>query len=307
VIVDMPDFQSVMLPLLRLAGDGAEHTMAITIATLADDPFQLTPEQRVELLPGGSQPRFNNRVYWAAAHLRAAGLIASPSRGRFRITDAGSQVLASPPKKISMAYLKQYPGYAAFTAGSAGSSSPTAAPTVPDVQTPDEVMSSAFSDLNAQLGSDLLARVAANPPGFLEKLVLRLLEAMDYGGARGSAGDLLGGPGDEGVDGVIRLDRLGLDPIYVQAKRRGPSHPVTSHDIRNFIGSLQIKNASRGVFITTSTFTSEAREAAAKGGKQIVLIDGQGLAQLMIEHGVGVETQQTYVVKTLDADFFDVG
>ena len=303
--MDMPDFQSVMLPLLRLSGDGQEHVMATAIVALADG-FDLTPEHRAELLPGGGQRRFNNRVYWAAAHLRAAGLLASPTRGRFRITDAGMEVLKAPPAKLTMGFLQKFPGYAEFKSGGGTGSGSHAAVALPQgPQTPDEVIASAFKSLNEELASDLLTRIVNNPPDFLEKLVLRLLRAIGYGGAMEDAATPLGGSGDDGVDGVVKQDKLGLDLIYVQAKRWNASHPVSSPDIRNFIGSLQIKTAHRGVFITTSSFTSDAKEAATKGGKQIVLIDGSRLAELMIEHGVGVETQQTYVLKTVNTDFFD--
>lgn len=302
----MPDFQAVMLPLLQLAGDGEEHTMASTIAALADDPFQLTADQRAELLPGGSQQRFNNRVYWAAAHLRAAGLIVSPTRGRFRITEEGRRVLAAPPAKITIAYLQRYPGYKEFKAGSGAQSSVATGP-VSSPQTPDEIMAAAYKTLKEELASQLLVRVLANPPEFLETLVLKLLRAMEYGGADEQSAQSLGGAGDEGIDGVVKQDRLGLDLIYVQAKRWKVERPVGPKDIRDFIGSLQIKNAHRGVFITTSSFTAEAREAATKGGKQIVLIDGVRLTELMIEHDVGVEAQQTFVIKTLNSDFFDAG
>ena len=303
--MEMPDFQTVMLPLLQLAGDGADHTLASAISTLADLVFHLSPEQRSELLPGGSQKRFHNRVYWAAAHLRAAGLVQSPSRGLLRITDAGKAVLAAPPDKITISFLKQFPCYAEFKSGSPAAPSPVQAHAQDELETPDEVIAAALKELNAQLATDLIAKVLDNPPDFLEKLVLRLLAAMNYGGAVEDSSELLGGPGDEGVDGVVRLDRLGLDPIYVQAKRWNVAHAVSSKEMRDFIGSLQIKNAARGVFITTSTFTSDAIEAAKKGGKQIVLIDGQRLAQLMIEHGVGVQERATYVLRALDSDFFD--
>jgi restriction system protein len=221
--MDMPDFQSVMLPLLRLAADGEEHVMAPSIAALADG-FELTAEQRAELLPGGGQRRFPNRVYWAAAHLKAAGLLASPTRGRFRITDNGKAVLKSPPAKITMAFLQQYPGYAAFKAGG-GSTSAAQPVATPAAQTPDEVIAASFKALNEDLADQLLAKVLANPPDFLEKLVLTLLRAMHYGGADDDSATLLGGPGDEGVDGVVKQDTLGLDLIYVQAKRWNAGSP----------------------------------------------------------------------------------
>ncbi len=298
----VPDFQAIMLPLLRLGADGEDHTMASAIITLSEH-FQLTDDERAEMLPGGSQRRFNNRVYWAKTHLRAAGLVASPTRGRFRVTEAGRAVLASPPAKIDMHLLSRYPGYAAFKGGAqAEAGSPAnAPPTAP--RTPDEVIATAAKQIRDELAREVLARVNAAPYDFLEILVVRLLRGMGYGGPDEDAGVVVGGSGDEGVDGVIKQDRLGLDQIYIQAKRW--SHPVTSPDIRNFIGSLQIKNATRGVFITTSVFTSDAIAAAGKGGKQIVLIDGPTLAKYMIEGNVGVRVRDTFELKEIDDDFFD--
>jgi restriction system protein len=301
----MPDFQAVMLPILDLAADGAEHTMAEAFAKLADH-FQLTEAERSELLPGGSQRRFHNRVYWAVTHLRAAGLVVRPARGRFQITDAGRDVLSNPPPKITIAFLSGFPGYKEFKAGtgSAAGSPVTAAPaTAP--QTPDEVIAAAYKQLFDDLADEVLDRVVASPPDFLERLVIQLLRSMGYGGLEDDAAIVVGGPGDEGIDGIIKQDKLGLDLIYIQAKRW--NHSVSSPDIRNFIGSLQIKSANRGIFITTSAFTSDARDAAQKGGKQIVLIDGATLARLMIENNVGVTTRGSFDLKRLDTGFFDEG
>jgi restriction system protein len=301
----VPDFQQLMLPLLQLASDGQEHTMASAISELAD-VFRLSDDDRAELLPGGGQRRFNNRVYWAKTHLRAAGLVASPTRGRFRITPEGEAVLASNPSKIDMKFLSKYPDYVVFKAGAAaGASGIIETGSGPGPQTPDEVIAAAAKQLNDELAQEILDRVVAAPYGFLERLVIKLLRAMDYGGANIEAGIVVGGPGDEGIDGVIRQDKLGLDLIYVQAKRW--THPVKSPDIRNFIGSLQIKSASRGVFITTSVFTADAVEAAGKGGKQIVLIDGATLARYMTDYNVGVRERASYLLKEVDADFFDAG
>jgi len=300
----VPDFQSLMLPLLKLASDREEHTMAATIATLADQ-LDLDDADRAELLPGGSQRRFHNRVYWAKSHLRAAGLVASPTRGRFRITPEGETVLAADPPKVDMGFLRRYPDYLKFLSPGAGGPTSPQTPTPPSAQTPDEIIASTAKQLNDELAQEILTRIGAAPPDFLERLVVRLLRAMGYGGTEVDTGIVVGGSGDEGIDGVIRQDKLGLDRIYVQAKRW--SHPVSSPEIRNFIGSLQIKSASRGVFISTSTFTGDAIEAAGKSGKQIVLIDGPTLARYLIENNVGVAERATYVLKEIDTDFFDAG
>lgn len=300
----VPDFQSLMLPLLTLASDGGEHTMAVAIATLADQ-LKLDDADRAELLPGGSQRRFHNRIYWAKSHLRAAGLVASPTRGRFRITPEGESVLATRPTKIDMQFLRKYPDYVKFLSPGAGGLTPPQPPVTPGVQTPDEIIATTAKQLNDELAQEILSRIGTAPSDFLERVVVRLLRGMGYGGPEDDAGIVVGGAGDEGIDGVIKQDKLGLDRIYVQAKRW--NHPVSSPEIRNFIGSLQIKSASRGVFITTSTFTRDAIEAAGKSGKQIVLIDGTTLARYLIENNVGVSERVTYVLKEIDTDFFDAG
>ncbi|MHB8672340.1 MAG: restriction endonuclease [Candidatus Limnocylindrales bacterium] len=204
----VPDFQTIMLPLLRLGADGKDHAMASTIIALSEY-FQLTDDERAEMLPGGCQRRFNNRVYWAKTHLRAAGLVASPTRGRFRVTEAGRAVLASPPAKIEMHFLSRYPGYAAFKGGvQADAGSPaTAPPATP--QTPDEVIATAAKQIRDELAHEVLARVSTASYDFLEMLVVRLLRGMGYGGPDEDAGVVVGGSGDEGVDGVIKQDRLG--------------------------------------------------------------------------------------------------
>jgi restriction system protein len=301
----VPDFQTVMLPLLRLAAGGQEHTMAEAISALAD-AFKLTEDERAELLPYGGQRRFNNRVYWAKAHLRAAGLVVSPRRGRFLVTPAGEAVLAAPPARIDMNFLRKYPGYVAFLSGPSSPAPEVKPPVLHGLQTPDEIISSAAKLLDDELASEVLARVVAAPSDFLETLVIDLLKAMHYGGADFESGAVVGGAGDDGIDGIIKQDMLGLDLIYVQAKR-WTTRAVQPGDIRDFIGSLQIKSASRGVFITTSSFTADAKATAGKSGKQIVLIDGAKLARFMIEFNVGVRERARYVLKEIDADFFDAG
>lgn len=302
----VPDFQTVMLPLLRLTGDGAERTVASAIESLAKE-FALTDAERQELLPGGSQRRFNNRVYWAATHLRAAGLISSPTRGRLLITDRGRHVLSQNLPKIDIKYLAQFPGYQEFKTGGTGTppgASPASAPAPAEAQTPDEVIAAAYQQVMDQLAHDLLDRVRSAPPDFFERLVIQLLQAMGYGGPLPGAAIVVGGPGDSGIDGIIREDRLGLDLIYVQAKRW--AGPVGRKEIQSFVGSLEGKHATRGVFLTTSTFTGEARSFVENIAKRIVLIDGAELARLMVEHNVGVAKDREYVIKRIDSNFFEV-
>lgn len=300
----VPDFQSIMLPLLRLAADGTEHTTASAIETLAVG-FKLVETDRQELLPGGGQRRFNNRVYWASAHLRAAGLLSSPARGRFVITDSGRDVLQQDLSKIDMRFLSQFPDYADFKAGSAGTVASAPAPATVEPQTPDEIIATAHAQLEDQLATDVLSHVMAAPPSFFEQLVLDLLSKMGYAGPLAGAAQVVGGPGDGGIDGIIREDRLGLDLIYDQAKRW--SGQVGRPDVQSFVGSLEGKHASRGVFLTTSTFSGEARGYADNLSKRVILIDGAMLAKLMVEHGVGVSTRQTYAIKRVDTDYFEAG
>lgn len=295
----------MLLPLLKLAADGQEHTMAEAISGLANE-FSLTDEDRAEMLPGGGQRRFNNRVYWAKTHLRGAGLVESPTRGRFRLTSEGNAVLAMPPPKVDMNFLRKYPAYVAFLSGPVSSGTGVPTPPITEPQTPDDIISAAAKQLDDKLAQEVLARVAAAPFDFLQQLVIKLLQAMRYGGTGFESGAVVGGAGDDGIDGIIKQDLLGLDLIYVQAKR-WTAKAVQPADIRDFIGSLQIKSASRGVFITTSSFTAEAKATVGKSGKQIVLIDGPTLARYMIDYRVGVRERVRFVLNEIDTDFFDAG
>jgi restriction system protein len=300
----VPDFQALMLPVLQLATDGAEHRTGDVIEALGMQ-LGLTAADREELLPGGSQRRFNNRIYWAAAHLRAAGLIVSGGRGRFSITEAGRAALETKPPIIDMKFLAAYPGYQEFKTGSAGhdTSIPAPAEAGTGEQTPEELIASAVQLLDDQLAAEILARVKSEHFTFFEGLVVHLLLQMGYGGALGS-GTTLGRSGDGGVDGVIQQDKLGLDSIYVQAKR-WTDKQVSRPDVQAFSGSLGMVHASKGVFITTSTFSGEARGYVKAIGKHIVLIDGKQLARLMIEHNVGVSEHRRYTLKRVDSDFFE--
>ena len=306
--MDMPDFQSVMLPLLKLAADGEEHVMAPSIAALADE-FQLTAEQRAELLPGGRQRRFHNRVYWAAAHLRAAGLLSSSGHGRFSITERGRTALEAGPPDLNMKYLAQFPEWVAFKSGNSPGEG-TAGPAAPiqdlgTAQTPLEQMQGLYAEMtNDWAGQVLTSLKAASPPRF-ERIVIDVLHALEYAGAKGQALHL-GGAYDEGVDGVVTQDHFGFERVYVQAKRY-QEQAVDAHAIRDFIGALDIKGATKGVFMTTSTFTKEARGVPTKlAGKQIVLLDGQQMARLMVDHGVGMtDTGEKFIMRSLDGSYFD--
>lgn len=299
----IPDFQSLMLPLLQFLGDGQEHRAADAIEALAKK-FQLTAAEREEQLPSGRAPRFANRVHWARMFLKAAGLIENPRRGIFRITERGRAELANPPPRIDIAYLRKYPEFREWRARSgAGASSDNGEENAADLTTPQEQMEAAAAQLRASLVAELLERLRACEPGFFERLVVQLLLRMGYGGPQADAGQVVGRAGDGGIDGVIAEDRLGLDSIYVQAKRWDA--PVGAGQVRDFLGAMVSVCANKGVFITTSKFAEPARRAAtASPQHRIVLIDGERLAQLMIDHDLGVTSVATFVVKRVDSDFF---
>lgn len=303
----IPDYQTLMLPVLRLASDGKEHKFSQAVEELANQ-FELTTEERNELLPSGSQAVFNNRVGWARSYLKQAGLLSSPRRGYFKITPDGLELLATNPEKINSAMLEQFPSFIEFrnrkkdkTAGELDG-----APALDEEEstlTPEDALASAYNKLRSALESEVLGAVKEASPSFFERLVVDVLVKMGYGGNRQDAGKALGKSGDGGIDGIINEDRLGLDVIYIQAKRWEGT--VGRPEIQKFAGALQGKRARKGVFITTSSFTRDAREYASMIDSKIILIDGEHLAGLMAEYNVGVSTVGLYEVKKLDSDYFD--
>ena len=302
----VPDFQTLMLPVLVLAGDGADHSVREATAHLAAR-FELTGEERDELLPSGRQRRFSNRVAWAVGYLKQAGLLASPARGQFKVSQEGLELLKAPPDRITIRFLSdRYPSFREFRARAGKLSSPkTGGPAEGgDDETPEELMESAARTLQAALERDVLERVKGASPAFFEQLVLRLLVAMGYGGGLEDRGEHLGRGGDEGVDGVINEDMLGLERIYLQAKKY-TDQTVGRPGIQGFAGSLEGQRAQKGVFITTSHFTRDAEDYVGRIAKRIVLINGRDLARLMIEHGVGVTSLKTYSILGIDDSFFD--
>jgi restriction system protein len=305
--MNIPDFQTLMLPVLRQAAS-VEVRISDVIERLADE-FNLSSEERSHLLPSGRQTTFANRVHWAKSYLGKAGLIELTRRAHFRITDLGRSVLANPPEKIDIRFLSQFEGFQTFRDGQDGTEptsqeqqDDTAAPTL----TPDEVMRAASNQLEAALASELLQSVMAGTPAFFESLVIRLLFSMGYGGTVNDLDKaLVGKSGDGGVDGVIDQDPLGLDRIYVQAKRYADGNSISAGAIRDFFGSLDRFKANKGLFVTTSTFSPSARETSDLLSKRIVLIDGAQLARLMIRHGVGCRVEETLTIKKLDEEFFE--
>ncbi len=302
----IPDYQTLMLPVLKLASDEKEHKVSQTVEMLADE-FHLTTEERNELLPSGNQAVFNNRVGWARSYLKQAGLLASSKRGFFTITSKGIELLATKPEKIDTSVLEQYPEFIEFkNRKKEKSDSEAQEVTSTELEfnlTPEDALASAYKKLRSALESELLGAVKESSPSFFERLVVDLLVKMGYGGNRQDAGKALGKSGDSGIDGIINEDRLGLDIIYIQAKRWEGS--VGRPEIQKFAGALQGQRARKGVFITTSSFTSEAKEYASLIESKIILIDGEHLSKLMVEHNVGVSTVGLYEVKKLDSDYFD--
>lgn len=303
----IPDYQTLMLPVLRLANQ-AETRVAEVAARIADD-LALTPEEREQLLPSGRQRVLHNRIHWAKFYMSKAGLITSPARGRFAATDKGRQLLATAPVRIDVALLMKEPAFREFyrndsSAGPEVREEDGTPQAMPGPTTPEEQIDAAHLSLTSALRDDLLERVLSNSPAFFEQLIVDLLVAMGYGGSHKDAAAQLGRTGDGGVDGVINEDRLGLERIYVQAKRYAVGSPVGRPDVNGFVGSLVGLGATKGVFVTTSTFSQPARDYVKHLAQRIVLIDGRELADLMIEHDVGVRSHRRVEFKRLDEDFF---
>lgn len=299
-----------MLPLLLHLADG-EHSGQETVDAMAKH-FALTPDEVSLRLPSGTQTKFVNRIAWAKSHLKAAGLIESPRRGVYRLTDRGRDVLKSPPPALKLSFLTQYPEYVVFRGGAAKRPSPASpGPAIgpagggTDVATPEELIDEGYVQLRASLASDLREHIASMPPAAFEQLVVDLLQAMGYGGPQENAGLVVGRGGDEGIDGVIKQDRLGLETIYLQAKR-WKNTTVGRPEIHRFAGALQGQQARKGVFITASSFSAEARSYPASIATTIVLIDGAQLAELMIDHNVGVAITKRLEIKRVDSDYFAV-
>jgi restriction system protein len=276
----IPDFQSLMLPLLRIAEDGQRHTLSEARERLADQ-FELTAEQREELLPSGRQARFGNRVAWAKVYLQQAGLLGAPRRGPFEITKRGLELLKSPPARIDIRYLDQFPEFAAFRAHEEDDEPATRTP-----ETPEEALEAAYANIRSNLASQLLDRIRQASAKFFEKLVVQVLVGMGYGGTDKEAARVVGRAGDEGIDGVINEDHLGLDVIYVQAKKWDDG-VVGRPELQKFVGALHGKRARKGVFITSGRFSGEAVEYVERIEPRVVSIDGTRLAELMIDFNVG--------------------
>jgi len=297
----IPDFQTLMRPLLARIQDGIEYQVRALVDALADD-FKLTDDERKQLLPSGQQGRFTNRIAWAKAHLRMAGLVEPTGRGVFRITQRGREVLRDHQDRVDLRVLRAQPCYLAARSKKQVPTNEGVDENVNETQTPEESIEASYEVIRGGLGAELLQKLKAGSPAFFERLVVELLVKMGYGGTRKDAGEAIGRSGDEGIDGTIKEDRLGLDTIYIQAKRWEGT--VSRPEIQKFAGALQGFRAKKGIFITTSAFTKEAVDYAAKIDSKIVLIDGERLWNLMLDFGIGVTTVATYSIQKVDSDFF---
>lgn len=301
----IPDFQTLMLPVLQSAADG-EVNIGELVERLADE-FKLTEEERRHLLPSGRQATFTNRTHWAKTYLGKAGLIEPTRRGYFRITARGKEVLAKRPKRIDMKFLSQYDEFKVFRSrdrGEEANADTVTAVVESATQTPDELIRGIHREIEQALKKELLDRILNTVPAFFERVVVELLLTMGYGGGREGAGRAIGRAGDGGLDGVIDQDALGLDRVYIQAKRYKLNSAISENDIRAFAGSLEGAKATKGIFVTTSYFTEPARKFAERVAKRIILIDGEQLAGLLLRYDVGVRVDTTFSIKKIDEDFF---
>jgi len=300
----IPDFQAIMLPLLKLLSDKKEYHIRDITEKLADS-FNLTEEERKEVISSG-QYIFTNRVGWARTYLKKAGLLESPERAMYRITEQGLGVLNQNPAQINIKYLKQFPEFIAFTKSKKEKSDKGVKQVedTNDLQTPEEIIENAYQGIRSSLADELLNKVMELSPAFFERLVIELLVKMGYGGSIKEASAVIGKSGDEGIDGTIKEDKLGLDIIYIQAKRWQPGNTVSRPEIQKFVGALAGKSARKGIFITTTSFTKDATEYVEHLDTKVRLIDGEQLTDLMIDYDIGVSKGAIYEIKKIDTDYF---
>jgi restriction system protein len=306
--MSLPSYEDCMFPFLQALADGTEVHLHQLLESIANK-LHVTEAERAEMLPSGRIPTFSSRVAWAKTYLKMAGLITQPSRGRIMITSIGKSVLSKKPERIDRKYLQQFPSFREFIKRKSDKQ-PAASKEIEasgDASlTPQELMEQGYSTLRASLQEELLERIRNLSSDAFERLVVELMVQIGYGGSFDDAARAVGGSGDGGIDGIIQEDLLGLDSIYLQAKKYRANNPVPGEEIRTFIGSMDIKGARKGVFITCSSFRKKAKlDAEAANGKRIVLIDGDKLANLMIDYSLGVTEVQAYRVQRLDSDYFE--
>ena len=300
----VPDYQTLMLPTLKTLADGGQSSL-VGVTEAVGDAVGLTKEDREEMLPSGKQPVLYNRVGWAVYYMSKAGLLRKIGRGAYELTGDGRALLERDPRRVDNSVLKNYPDYVNWMK--------SAEPTKPKGETtarknrdsPEEDLERATATLDGELRADVLKRVLEAEPAFLEKIILKLLSAMNYGGGNAEMTRVTGGPRDSGIDGAIKEDALGLDEVYVQVKRYAEGSNVGASELRNFAGAIDTAGTSKGVFVTTSDFTKNAIEYLNKSPKRIVPINGTELADLLVKHNVGVRVFKTYEVKRIDENFFD--
>ena len=297
-----------MLPLLRFAAEQKEEiSTGEAVETLAKR-LGLSDSDLKEMLPSGVQPTFMNRVGWASTYMKKAGLLESTRRGYYQITQRGLELLKKNPTNINVKLLKQYPEFQAFQQlkGTRSGEKKSGSDQAADIEsaTPSEALERAYENLRNELADELIEKLKKASPSFFERIVVELLVKMGYGGSRADAGKAIGRSGDGGIDGIIKEDKLGLDVVYIQAKR-WDTNSVGRPDVMQFAGALQAQKATKGIFIATSRFTDDARNYVSQIGSKVVLIDGDQLSQLMIDHDVGVSTISLYPVKKIDADYFE--
>ena len=297
----IPDYQTCMLPLLRFYGDGKEHTNRETIDALAT-VFRLSDEEKRAMLPSGAQGLFDNRVNWARTYMKKASLIEATKRGVHRVTKRGLDVLKKKPERLDVNYLEKFKEFNDFRALRHAKDEEETPELDLNNKTPEESLEGAYQKLRTDLAVELLQHLKMCSPTFFERLVVEVIVKMGYGGTRKDAGRAIGKSGDGGIDGMIKEDKLGLDAIYIQAKRW--ENTVGRPEIQKFVGALTGQRAKKGLFITTADFSAEAKTYALQIDTKIVLIDGEMLAQLMIDYNVGVSTIATYEIKRIDSDYF---
>lgn len=296
----IPDYQSMMLPILKLTGDQQEHTPREAVDAVVD-AYNLSEAERNEQLQNGSK-KITNRVSWARIYLTRAGLLESPKKGVYKITPRGIDVLNQSPQTINNRFLNQFEKFREYISKSRNNDEERSEASESLSTTPIENIDANYIKLRSALAAELLQRIKSGTPERFEQLVVDLLIAMGYGGSRSEAGKAVGRSGDEGIDGIINEDKLGLDVVYIQAKKW--DNPVSRPEIQKFAGALAGKKANKGVFITTSQFTRDAKEYVGQLSMKIILLDGEQLAELMIDHNIGVTTHQVFEIKKIDEDYF---
>lgn len=298
----VPDFQSFFKPLLEMAADGKEHSMKEARELIARN-MNLSEEDMKELLPSGAQTKYDNRIAWAKSYFVQAKVLESPRRAYFRITDRGFDLLKKGYERIDVKSLNQYPEFVEFhTMKAAASTEINSEQATLQLETPEETLQKAYQNIRGDLAAEILEKIKGNSPQFFERLVVDIMVSLGYGGSRVDAGKSIGQSGDEGIDGIIKEDRLGLDVIYLQAKRWDGT--VGRPEIQKFVGALHGKRAKKGVFITAGRFSDDAIRYVESIDPKVILIDGRTLCELMIDYNLGTATTAKYEIKRMDTDYF---